>query len=243
MDKTAFSLLHAMEDSWWYRGRALVVGKALSVVARVPGRAFDVGAGFGGMAATLLRYASELDGTEPDQGAREKARARGYMNIYADLSAAHPPYDLIAIFDVLEHVADDVAFLDELRGALADDGSLVLTVPAFPWLWSEHDVSHHHFRRYTRRSLRAALERSGFEVSFLSYWNMFLFIPAAIVRMLGGSGAASLALPHFLDALFYAVVRAESLLLPALRLPFGTGIIAVVRKTKAPRTSLNPREV
>jgi hypothetical protein len=97
-------------------------------------------------------------------------------------------------------------------------------------MWSEHDVLHHHFRRYTKSSLRKALEAAGFEVVYMSYWNMLLFIPAAIVRLLGRSGAGTLSLPRFLDSTFFSIVYVESLYMPLLRLPFGTGIVALARK-------------
>jgi SAM-dependent methyltransferase len=230
MERKAFSLLHAMEDSWWYRGRARVIARVLSCMKTTPRRALDLGAGYGGMIDTLKSSVYEVDGVEPDEESRKRAEQRGYRVVYLGLDMTAPPYDLIALFDVLEHVEDDYALLLKLHSMLTEDGHLALTVPAFQWLWSEHDVEHHHFRRYTTSSACAVLQRAGFDIRYISYWNMLLFIPAALVRLMGRSGAASLTLPPLLDQLFYAIVYMESFLQPWLRLPFGTGIVVLARK-------------
>src|SRR5258706_11612240 len=92
--------------------------------------------------------------------------------------------------DVLEHVEQDAASLKALRAHLKPSGALFITVPAFPFMWSHHDVAHHHFRRYRASSLRAAVKSAGYTVSFLSYYNtwLFPFISAARLaqRSLGG---------------------------------------------------------
>ncbi len=219
-----------MEDSWWYRGRARVISRSLTCLRTAQGRALDVGAGYGGMADTLKKFAKELDGTEPDEESRAQAKQRGYTNMYAELGDTRLPYNLIAMFDVLEHIENDSALLAQLNTMLEPRGYLALTIPAFQWLWSEHDVAHHHFRRYTTSSVRKVLEQASFEIVYMSYWNMALFIPAALVRLTGKSGAGSLALPKIIDKIFFAIVYAESFLLPWIRLPFGTGIVVLARK-------------
>jgi hypothetical protein len=85
-------------------------------------------------------------------------------------------------FDVLEHIEDDRGALRELRRVVRPDGALVVTVPAYRWLWSQHDETHHHVRRYTRRALRANAEASGWRTSFATYFNTLLLPPIAVVR-------------------------------------------------------------
>lgn len=231
MERAAFTLLHESEVSWWYRGRALVVREALvRLRATRPLSLLDFGAGYGGMRSTLALRGT-VSAYEPDAQARASVEARGYAAVYDSIDAAFQHcFDGIALFDVLEHLEDDRAFLQSARNALVERGSLLITVPALPFLWSAHDVEHHHFRRYTRRSLKSVLEKSGYEVEWISYWNMFLFLPAALARLLGRSGESSFHLPRALDALFYALIHLEVSLMHSIPLPFGVSLVALARK-------------
>ncbi|MEK7106930.1 MAG: class I SAM-dependent methyltransferase [Patescibacteria group bacterium] len=232
MDRTAFGLLRDMEKSWWYRGRVAVADSALRLVRMEKVTdILDFGAGFGGMHDELKRFGQNVYAFEPDAEAREAARGRGYAGVFSALGEAMGrKYDLIGLFDVVEHIEYDLDFLMLAHETLKDGGKLAITVPAFQFLWSIHDVNHHHFRRYTKASVRAVLNDAGFEVEYASYWNMLLFIPAALMRLLGRSGESALAMPRLLDAIFFAVVKIESLLMQSVALPFGTGLVVIARK-------------
>lgn len=232
MKRDAFLLLHDMEGSWWYRGRAAVIH---SVLVRKIGKLFlkdilDFGAGYGGMIECLKTFSSKVYAFEPDTAARAVAATRGYTKIFVSAEEALAKrYSLIGLFDVVEHMKDDRAGIENIKQALVPGGYLVITVPAFQYLWSVHDITHHHYRRYTKTTLKKLLEEKGFEVTFISYWNTLLFIPAAGMRLIGRSGESALALPKFLDALLFALVRAEAFFLRFMPLPFGTGLVAVAR--------------
>ena len=94
-------------------------------------------------------------------------------------------YDMIVLLDVLEHIEDDVGSLRVLRRKLAPGGRMVLTVPAAPWLWSAHDVAHHHKRRYTAATLRAAFAAGGLRVRHISHFNTLLYPLVAAARIIG----------------------------------------------------------
>lgn len=192
----------------------------------------DVGAGYGGM-LPLLKHYGNVSAYEPDREARASCVERGYDHVaLLSPNEALPQntYSLIAAFDVLEHTEDDRAFLSMLHLALIDGGGVIMTVPAYPFLFGQHDIEHHHFRRYTRKALMRLLEESGFTVRYVSYWNMLLFIPAALMRLSGRTGAGSLNMARGVDRLFLNTVHAEARLMPMLRLPFGTGIICYAQK-------------
>lgn len=232
MDRKSFELLRAMEHSWWYDGRAATVTAALKRVGIDQGsEILDFGCGFGGMYETLARFGKRISAYEPDGEARRGAEERGYTEVFSseDEALSHT-YDLIGLFDVVEHIEDDHAFLARLNAALCDGGRLAITVPAFQFLWSVHDVHHHHFRRYTARAMRTALESAGFRVEYASYWNMTLFLPAVLTRLLGKTGEDALSPPRSIDRLFLAIVRLETLCMRILSLPFGTGLVVVARK-------------
>ena len=122
--------------------------------------------------------------------------------------------------------------LASLRSRLRPGGAIVLTVPAFPFLWSNHDVSHHHFRRYTRESLRASAEKAGLKVSYSSYYNFFLFpvaVAARTVKRLTGRKTPDDALPGPLaNGALRRVFGFERHLLGRLSLPFGLSLVAVL---------------
>jgi SAM-dependent methyltransferase len=231
MDASAYELLQS-EQSWWYRGRAHVVSAALARAKVQPvENALDFGAGYGGMSEHLAEHARNVFAFEPHADARAMAEKRAYKAVLAnenDVFARR--WDLVGLFDVVEHIEDDRAFLTRLRGSLGDRGLLAITVPAFQFLWSSHDVNLHHFRRYTRTTLAQVLDETGYEIAYMSYWNAALFIPAALMRMIGRSGESGLGLPGIIDSTFFGLVMSETVISRVLRLPFGTGLVAIARK-------------
>jgi len=97
-----------------------------------------------------------------------------------DMAFAADSFDLAVSLDVIEHLDDDLAALRELRRVVAPGGALLVTVPAYQWLWSGHDEINHHHRRYTRRTLQRAAEQAGWKQARTTYFNSLL-LPAAIV--------------------------------------------------------------
>lgn len=231
MERSIYQHLHDAENTWWYRGRTEVAQEALRRMNS--SRSFtilDFGAGYGGM-GELLAQRGTVHAYEPDEESCSVARTRGYTVVHRSTEAAFAEhYDLVCLFDVLEHIEDDAQFLNQVQGALKKDGRLLITVPAMPFLWGAHDVACHHFRRYTKRVLQDLLERHGYEVEFLSYWNMFLFIPAAFARFVGKSGESSFRLPRALDAFFYGIICLEVFLMRFVSLPFGVSLVVSARK-------------
>jgi SAM-dependent methyltransferase len=239
MRSESYQLTKESEAKWWNQGRSFVVTRVLKKILqekqRSTRRILDVGAGFGGMLEVLNPY-GRVTALEPNEEARTHCLTRGYDSVLhaEDLSTLLPEgkegYDLIAAFDVLEHVKDDRAFLEQAHDLLAPGGDIILTLPAFMFLWSEHDVINLHHRRYRCKEAVHLLHEVGFEVTYAGYWNMLLFFPAAIVRLLGHSGQSATRMPGFFDRLFFFVVVIESILVPFLRLPFGTSVIISGRK-------------
>jgi 2-polyprenyl-3-methyl-5-hydroxy-6-metoxy-1,4-benzoquinol methylase len=235
MEPELFRLLERIEGSWWYRGRAAAVHAALKKVGlkSKPKKALDVGCGFGGMCDELLRVSEQVYAWEPHLAAHEALRTRRYAGIFHDEQGALvESYDLVGMFDVLEHMKDDFGFLERLRGSLTPAGRIIITVPAFSFLWSVHDELNHHYRRYTKQSLTQLLLRSGYELEFISYWNALFFLPAAIVRLAGRTGESALDAPHRLNKLLLAIIRAEIVVMRRISLPFGTSLVAVAHKFK-----------
>ncbi len=231
MEVKAFDLLRKAESSWWYFGRARAVESVLSHVNMEDTKtALDYGAGFGGMYPILAQYAQIIDAVEPDAAAGEVATSRGYRTVGAsDQELLHGRYGLIGLFDVLEHIESDNAFLLHAKELLTSDGRIIVTVPAYMWLWSPHDVEHQHFRRYTQKSLTAAFEEAGYQVEFISYWNCAMLIPASILRLLGHTGDGGLTPPRLINYVLTRLMQCEGAVLKKLPLPFGLSVTAVAR--------------
>lgn len=160
--------------------------------ALAPRRLLDAGCGTG---RNLIEFASLGDGRgiDPSPEAVAFCRARGLRNVEQGTLEALPfpdaSFGLVLACDVLEHVEDDGGALRELRRVAEPGGFLLATVPAYRWLWSQHDVSHHHIRRYTLRRLLAAAAAAGWRPVVSTYFNALLLPPIALVRALARRGA------------------------------------------------------
>ncbi len=172
---------------WWYEGRRALVQEVLSGLAR--GVIVDVGCGTGdnlplfdrlsGRASIgfeLSRYAVRRAPMGPGGGTRVG------VAVAEQLPVASGVADVVTSMDVIEHLDDDVAALREYRRVLRPGGRLLLTVPAYPSLWSEHDDWAAHRRRYRTASLVAAVTAAGLEVDRTTHFNSFLVPPAFVLR-------------------------------------------------------------
>jgi SAM-dependent methyltransferase len=184
-------LMQAMLDlddhHWWYRGRRRIIRAELDRLAvPIDAKVLDAGCGSGRTLTELEPY-GEVFGIELDPEAADVARRRGAGEVrigrLEELPWDSETFDLITCLDVIEHTADDRITLRELRRVCKPGGWLLVTVPAYPALWSQHDEANHHFRRYGRRTLRAAALDSGWRVRRLTSFNSLLFPPAAAVRV------------------------------------------------------------
>jgi SAM-dependent methyltransferase len=228
----------AEQDSWWFRGRRRVLD---SVVARMAldreSRICDLGCGTGGNLAMLARY-GVVTGVERDPAAAQMAReATGFdvrVGAAEDTGLPARSFDVVCLFDVLEHLPAEAPALAEIRRVLRPGGRLLLTVPAFPLLWSGHDVALHHFRRYRRAGLARVLLNAGLDLQWLSYYNAALFPPVAAVRVarrLLGGGTAKADLGTASDGpaarALEAIFAAERHIVGRVPLPIGVSLIGV----------------
>lgn len=244
MDAQLYAAFDELEDRhWWFLGRrAIVLAVARRLVEpRGRPRILDVGCGTGGMLAALAEL-GDVYGIEAEARAVAAARRRvgeevrvrhGY--IPDDLPEGER-FDLVTALDVIEHLEDPEAALVGVRRVLVPNGRLIVTVPAFPFLWSGHDEVNGHFRRYTRASLEAELTGAGFEIVHCTYFNSLLFAPTALLRRLGqwrrANGAARSDLfipPRAVNVLLRELFALERIWVPRLAVPFGVSLLAVAR--------------
>jgi SAM-dependent methyltransferase len=241
MERAVFDRMAELDqEHWWFLARRRILDQLIERVVRPPvqARVLEVGCGTGHNLPMLGRFGS-VDACELDKSARTLASKRLGRKVkdarLPDLSMfERNGYDMVALLDVLEHVPDDIGSLRAIHRRLKPGGALLLTVPANPWMWSAHDVAHHHFRRYTRAGLSRLFMQAGFEVQLLSYFNSLLFPPIAAARLLhkaAGRDSADDALPGAkINGLLNTVFGLEAGLIGRLPIPFGVSLAAVVRR-------------
>jgi SAM-dependent methyltransferase len=189
MDRDYELQTHRAEDRhWWYRGRRAVLERVIAELSLPPqARILDAGCGSGRNMLELARSGT-VTGIELSAMSACLARAREAGRVIEGSVLEMPlddeSFDLAVCLDVIEHLQDDLAALRELRRVVAPGGWLLVTVPAYQWLWSGHDVINHHRRRYTRRSLLAVAERAGWECRRTTYFNSLLLPVAIMLRVL-----------------------------------------------------------
>jgi len=184
------SMRELQRNHWWFRGRRRFVSALVDSLGLPAGaRILEAGAGSGGNLEMLRRHGSVSAFEMDAEAAAACAADHGIACPLGTLPGANPfegraRFDLVVALDVLEHIDDDVASLRSLAACLAPGGRLLLTVPAYPWLYSGHDLIHHHRRRYTRRGLERVVGAAGLRVHRAGYFNALL-LPAIVAVRLG----------------------------------------------------------
>jgi SAM-dependent methyltransferase len=215
MDPTLWEEISAVEDRhWWFTARRSIILHLVSQLAPQGASVLDIGCGTG---FTLEALAERFDawGLEPDPAVRARTRPSVRDRVLAgdtrDRSAlGNRLFDVVLLLDVLEHVEDDRAELGSVAAALAPGGKVVITVPANPDVWSDHDERNSHYRRYTEESLRALLGEAGLTSSLLTHINARLYPLARLHRKLASSSSAELRVPPApLNALFRRLFAGE----------------------------------
>ncbi|MEA2479152.1 MAG: hypothetical protein QOJ07_1074 [Thermoleophilaceae bacterium] len=239
------AMLSNDERHWWYRGRRRVIRAALDT-AGLPrdARILDAGCGSGRTLDELADYGS-VSGVDMSWDAVAAARSRGHEEVRLGRIEQMPfedaRFDLVTCLDVIEHTADDLCTLRELRRVTRPGGLLLVTVPAYPSLWSHHDEVNRHYRRYRSESLLDAACEAGWDRERDTYFNSLLLPAAAAVRLAersapDGEPRSDLArTPRWLNGALELPLRLEARSVRAgRRLPAGLSLLAMFRNTTAP---------
>ena len=259
MDRAAFKLFATLEaDHWWFRGRRELYLPLLRHVLEqdaggapdtqgpdTQSRVLDVGCGVGGFLAPLASF-GDVSGCELDEASVGFCRELGRDNTFVAASDQLPvpdgSQDLISLFDVLEHTPDDGPVLTEVLRALRPGGHVVVSVPAYQFLYANNDRVAHHFRRYTRGDLVTRLTAAGLEVRKATYVNVVLgavIIPIVLLQKLketlfpvqqDDTTNLSWRVPRPVNAALARIFAGERHLLRHVNAPFGHSLFAVARR-------------
>jgi len=212
------SLLYDMH--WWFLGKYKIVHKLIQKHVKVPytPRVLDIGCG-PAYFARFYQYTGIDPNTEVNSSNIIKARIE---DVELELTNK---YDVILALDVLEHLEDDKVILRYLQNNLKDNGIMIITVPAHPWLFSEHDRTCGHYRRYTKKQLKELFRDFDCKIY---YYNSLLFPVEVLYRLITKGKNNLKPVPTIFNSLLFFVLSLEYYLLPVL--PVGLSILAVVKK-------------
>lgn len=231
------------ENHWWFVSRRRLVAYLMkSQHSSDPCTMLDVGSGTGGT-VLALRKLGKVIGLEPSERAVASCRKLNLPNVVRGTAESLPfresAFDLISCLDVLEHVTDPVRVLRELRRVVKDAGKIVLTVPAFRFLWSGHDEALGHLRRYGRRRLSIDVTEAELKIVRSGYFFFTIFFVVAPVRFLRSFCTRSQQEPHSdtttlpfrpLNSLLKLLCGFELSVAARLPFPFGTTLYAILSK-------------
>ena len=230
-------------ENFWSKARADLISKKLNDLGT--NQLLEIGSGHGNVSIPLTKKGFELIALEPMyDGARQTARA-AITTIHGSLKSIEScslTFPTIGMFDVLEHIEDPQKFLINLKSKLSKGGILILTVPSHNWLFSDFDKAIGHYKRYTKKILRAEMKQAGYQEISSQYFFISLVLPTFLLRRLpyilgrdksftGDNGYKrsidrSTRLNHFIDTFLYNLLKIDSKLKP----PIGLSLLGIYKK-------------
>lgn len=228
--------LHAKH--WWWRARERLI---LTTIEQIrgkgnPGSILDIGCG-GGLSFDRLVEFGDVEGVEPNPllvTENNPWKSKIYVCSFDRAFQPNKDYSLILMLDVLEHFSDPLTCLRRAAELLRQDGTLLITVPAFSCIWTSHDDLNRHVARYTRRSLAKMTAAAGLMTVSSRYFFHWTFPVKLLLRYKEaclGANPQIPTVPHAsINRWLYRLSVAEQALFGALPLPFGSSLLAVCRR-------------
>lgn len=239
------------ENHFWFKGRRRIFFDLIAGTLSKPApgeqaagadwEILEIGCGAGGMLGPLGSFGN-VTGIDISQEYMEFCKQRGHDRVVTGSGYALPfrddSFDMVALFDVIEHIDDDQKVLEEVRRVLKPGGQVFISVPAYQFMFSQNDRVAHHLRRYTAGRLNAVLTRAGLRPKKTTYFNTFLFpliLPAVMVlklkeRLFGlpeGLTNLSHEFKEPVNGIFAWVMGSERWLLRHIEFPFGHSLITM----------------
>jgi SAM-dependent methyltransferase len=227
------------DKHWWFSSKRRIVSDLLSIKGFRNQEILDVGCGAGLMLQELVKFGHVrgMDGSEEAIRFSSKVfQGEIKLGSLPDLIPfPSEQFTLVTALDVIEHVDDDVAALIAIKNVMKKDGSLLITVPAYQFLWSKHDDLNEHKRRYTKNELEQKLKLAGFNLEKISYYNTLLFPLIASIRMINKflrlNEGSDVEMPgKFINFVLKNIFLLEKYWLRHFVFPFGVSLIAIAKK-------------
>ena len=246
MELREYETIHRLQiDNWWFgKGRNKIVIDVLrrSVDNFHGSRLLDVGCSEGAFLDYLSQNKINFTAIDNDQNAINFCKKRGHgdrveQGDILNLRFADNSFDVVTALDVIEHVEDDAAALNEIKRVCRKNGIIFFMLPAHQWLWSSNDIAYRHWRRYSKKMVRELLHNSDLEIITLTYFNILLF-PAFILMTFvkkvffpnKGRSNVLITVPKVINRLLSKILDLEKILIRLGIAPFGSSFIVVARK-------------
>lgn len=217
---------------WWGKARMEIVSNCMKDIVSHNINILEVGAGYGRMTTMLSNFGC-VKAIEPYPDAVNYLQELGVDTYQGTLETFNDSnkYGLVVCFDVLEHIADDKEALLKMSSFLEDKGFLVITVPAYKYLWNRHDKMNNHFRRYTKGGLLNILP-DNLVVKRISYYNTLLFPLAVLDKLVLTKNKRSYSFnpSKIVNDALYNIFVMEKNILRYCNLPFGVSILLIAEK-------------
>lgn len=231
--------MHRLEEThWWFQGKKMLVEQTIAAAGVRGGRLLDVGCGTGMFLRVLAHYGSVCGVDISEQAlayCRQKVSAELTLGSGDQLPFPDGSFCFVSLLDIIEHAADDLSVLKEAYRVCRPGGAALVTVPAFPFLWGNHDLAHDHKRRYRLPELKRVGKQAGFTVERITYTNFFIFLPvlirrALLVRWWKSAESDLVATPALLNSLLLSLGSMEARLLSHADFPWGVSLLMLLRK-------------
>lgn len=230
------------DDNWLLKARRRFIEGLLSGYEKNI-KILEIGCSGGALMNELIsRGFISVQGTDISKQALARCQERGLTTVVATdgkkLNFDNNFFDVIIAMDVLEHIERENEALVEWNRVLKPGGKLLIMVPAFQFLWSDHDIVNNHYRRYSKPQLLRVLSENNFKIVRSSYWNFVLFFPVSIIRITGrllnrGKHEPKDQLFDFgfiINKLLESLLWLENLLLRIIGFPLGVSVFAIAQK-------------
>lgn len=245
---------HLERLHWWFKARSYILESQIQkriITENRKLKILNVGVATGATTKMLENF-GEVVSVEYDneccQFLKNQLNIEAIEASLTDLPFDDNTFDLVCAFDVIEHIEDDDKAVMEINRVLKIGGNFVITVPAYNFLWSNHDIINHHYRRYTSSNLSAKIQNSNLKISFKSYFNFYFFLPIFLIRMIKnvlqkltinvkkekentGSNFEIFGKSKLLNDFLYLFFKTENYLLSLnIRFPIGVSILFIGEK-------------
>lgn len=235
-------LIELEENYWWHVAKRKLVTEILTREFPAPGLLIEGGIGSARNLLEFNRQGYDVIGFDLMEKAVEYGRSRGLENVHVhELSQPWPvspnSANVVLLLDVIEHVEDPVLLLKNAAETLQPGGGIIITVPAYPWLYSDWDRKLGHYCRYTKSRFRHNAEQAGLSVKWITHWNSFTLAPAILARGKDQMLRRELNGPprfnrvsRFTNACLKSCARIERSLIHSTGIPFGLSLVGVLIK-------------